>query len=190
MQTTTTTLATTTPARYDSESRADAVSRGLAVRTIGTIRDIPGIVALSFSPVLLLEIEGSAESAARWISENGGERIERAEFEHAEPARERTTNSEQEHHARALVLRALDSYGSDALILAEHARDLYGIDGIESVARGLADSGDVERAWFLRGALAALLGDSVPEIGGAYESDAGEGFDFVEQYGALGDWSA
>jgi hypothetical protein len=190
MTTTTTTLATTTNARYTDFARGEAIGRGLAIRTIGVLREIPGMVALQFSPLLLLEIEGSAESAERWISENGAP-VERAGFEHAEPARERTTtpSSEQEHHARALVLRALDSYGSDALILAEQARDLYGIEGIESVATTLANENNVERAWFLRGALAALLGEEIPEIGGAYESDAGEGFDFVEQYGALGAWS-
>ena len=92
--------------------------------------------------------------------------------------------------ASGLVLRALESYGSEALALADAARVLVGSDGIESIAHALADSGDVETAWTIRGALAALLGDVVPEIGGAYESEAGEGFDFVEMGGFLGVWAS
>jgi len=158
--TTTTTLALVPIARYTSDARADAVSRGLAVRT-----------RAEFAPSVLLEIEGSAIDAKRWISEQHGT----ADFK-----REATT----------LVLCSLESYGAEALSLAERARALVGVDGIDEIASTLADANDVETAWTIRGALAALLGDECPEIGGAYESEAREGFDFVALGGFSNVWGS
>ena len=194
---------TTTPARFHhatiertryypgSDASADAVSRGLAIRTIGTI----GALAL-------LSIEGARESAERWTNDHGGALAEPSafvvrsvEFDHhaeqeQEPASERdSVLADRMRFAGGLVLRALESYGSDALALAENARVLVGTDGIDEFAHTLADSGDVETCWTIRGALAALLGDECPEIGGAYESEARDGFDFVSLGGFAGAWA-
>ena len=193
------TTTTTTPARFHhatiesaryfagSEASADAVSRGLAVRTIGTL----GTLAL-------LSIEGNRETAERWISDFGGTLAEPArfvvrscEFDSAEqePARVPLSPEADSALARSLVLSALESYGSEALALAERARGLVGVDGIEEIAHTLADAGDVETAWTIRGALSALLGEQEPDdIGGAYESEARDGFDFVVLGGFAGAW--
>ena len=193
-----TTTTTTTPARYHhatiesaryfagSEASADAVSRGLAVRTIGTL----GALAL-------LSIEGNRTQAERWISDFGGTLAEPArfvvrscEFDSAEPpARVPLSPEADSALARSLVLSALESYGSEALALAERARGLVGVDGIDEIAHTLADAGDVETAWTIRGALSALLGEQEPDdIGGAYESEARDGFDFVVLGGFAGAW--
>jgi hypothetical protein len=99
------------------------------------------------------------------------------------------TRAENIETARPLILSALESYGSEALADAERARALVGTDGIEEIAHALDVEGDVETAWLIRGALAALCADVVPEIGGAYESEAGAGFEHVEFGGFLGAWS-
>ena len=97
--------------------------------------------------------------------------------------------TEAHTQARALVLLALESYGAEALALAEGARALVGFDGIDEIASTLADGNDVETAWTIRGALAALVGDECPEIGGAYEQEARDGFDFVDAGGFAGAWA-
>ena len=159
MTTTTRTLAVIPSARYDSAARADFVSRGLAVRTIRTLAE---------PAALVVEIDGSAESARRWIHDHAG--------------------GEAYSDAIVLLLSALDSYGADALRIAERARAIVGLDGIDECAHRLADANECESAWTIRGALAALLGDECPELGGAYESEALDGFDFVESGGFGGAW--
>jgi hypothetical protein len=100
---------------------------------------------------------------------------------------EPNTNTTQ---ARALLLAALESYGSDALEHAERARALVGIDGIRDIAESLSRDDDMphESARVL-GALAALLGESDPPqtVFGTEESAAGA-FDFVSAGGYFGVW--
>lgn len=105
------------------------------------------------------------------------------------PLTNTNTRTEALERARVLVLSALESYGTEALESAARARALVGTDGIDEIAHTLADGGDPETAWTIRGALAALLGDECPEIGGAYESEARDGFDFVDAGGFAGAWS-
>lgn len=104
-----------------------------------------------------------------------------------------TTNTTE---ARALLLAALDSYGSDALEHAERARALVGIDGIRGIGRAmLAEPWAMgrKRGAFLLGALAALLGQETDESGRMPDPDtsesASEGYDFVDAGGRFGVWS-
>ena len=98
--------------------------------------------------------------------------------------------ADRKRFARSLVTRALESYGAEALALADAARTLVGLDGLDDIAHDLANSGDVETAWTIRGAVDALTGEDEPdEMGGAYESDACDGFDFVRAAGYGGVWS-
>jgi hypothetical protein len=96
--------------------------------------------------------------------------------------------------ARALLLAALDSYGSAALEHAERARVLVGIDGIRGIGRAmLADPAESERGAFLLGALSALLGQETDGSDGMPDPDtsksASDGFDFVDAGGFSGVWS-
>jgi len=103
------------------------------------------------------------------------------------------TNTNTTTEARSLLLGALDSYGSEALEMAERARALVGIDGIRGIGRAmLADPAESERGAFLLGALAALLGQETDESGRMSDPDtsesASEGYDFVSYGGAFGVW--
>ncbi len=172
------TYATILPSRYDSEARADAISRGLAPRTIGTLYDRPGAVALNLPPVLLVTLEGAPDDATEWIEMHGALRVEPVEA------------STPRTQARSLVLEALDSYGEEALRLANEARALVGLDGLERIASEFADAREPELSHTIRGALDALRGRGEPEeSGGVYVSQAREGYDFVREGGFAGVWA-
>ena len=198
-------------ARYDSDARTDGVARGLAIRTLGTIDAVLGTA-------YLLAITGAARSVMMWAHDAGallvdpcGTGSDRAgsggfEFTSAPTPRTLTPHDASApdfgfadasageyayERARGLVLRALESYGSGAIADAERARALVGDAGLDRIADTLADSGDPETAWQLRGALAALRGEPVPLVmGDRYEPEACDGFRHVESGGFLGAWVA
>jgi len=194
-----TTHATISPARYNDEARAEFVAYGLAVRTLGQFA----------SGILLVSIDGAPRAAQRWIDDFGGDIVRPVDEQHEpdsysdEPHEggalrspemffTHTTlhNNMNRERARGLVRRALESAGPDSLALANRAREIVGLDGLDEIAGEFADSGDVETAWTIRGAVDALTGASEPdEIGGAYESEALDGFDFVRAAGYGGAWS-
>lgn len=168
------THATISPARYTTQAREDFVSRGLAVRTLGSFA----------SGILLVEIDGNREQAQRWISEIGGDRIRPL------PRGSSAASAYSREQARELVESALLAFdGAQALAFGSQALALVGLDGLDEIAHTLADSNRVEEAYMLRGALAALVGEPLPpEIGGAYECDSAYGFAFVPD-SARGSWA-
>ena len=101
---------------------------------------------------------------------------------------ENTTTTPDER-ARALVLEALWSFGEPAMELAEQARALVGIEGLERIGVDLANENRMEESYGLRGALDALAGLDEPEESTTYRDEAREGFDHVSGGGFHGAWS-
>ena len=94
--------------------------------------------------------------------------------------------NEKEAQALGFLMEGLESYGSNALALAERARTLVGVDGIERIARTLVESGEPENGEFILGALRALRGQGGDTCGNAEQI---EGFHFVTSSGYAGKWA-
>jgi hypothetical protein len=86
----------------------------------------------------------------------------------------------------ALSLAETDGY--KAMLAAERARKLVGIDGIRDIGHALAET-DPAQGWYLLGALDALLagGDRRPR-GHACGAAWHEGYDDVSYHGLEGAW--
>jgi hypothetical protein len=87
----------------------------------------------------------------------------------------------------ALSLAETDGY--KAMLAAERARKLVGIDGIRDIGHDLAKI-DPERGWYLLGAVDALLavGDRRPRGYDACGGSWHEGYDDVSYNGLEGAW--
>jgi hypothetical protein len=197
-------------ARYDAEARADAVSRGLAVRTVGSYDAFR----------LTLSVEGSFDDVEKWLNDHDGSllaepnepnpkpNMEPNEAARAEAARADVDQAEafyraaaagpnetsawiQAYLARQDILVALSLAESDpaeAMLAAERARKLVGVSGIRDIGHALAET-DPARGWYLLGSLDALLAEGTHGCPGeAHRASWHDGYDNVSYNGLEGAW--